>query len=158
MNGNVEFRNSQITLDGRDISGVAIPYGETAVLKNGKKERFLPGAFSPIGSVRFDSHHVRAHILARTGAGLEIFDEVEALRFKACIPETQAGNDLIVLVEANVLQGASIEFRALREYLEGRVRVISKALLIAISIVDDPAYQGARLQKRGNRRWRYPLL
>ncbi len=138
----VEFR-----AEGRRLSGVAIRYGDTASVF-GQLERFEADAFSDLSDVRLDRQHDRRAILARTGAGLEMTDGPDALRFAAELPRTRDADDTLELVRKGVLRGASIEFLASTERLEDRVRVISGADLLAVSIVDNPAYRQSRVEAR----------
>ncbi len=140
---------------GRTLEGVALHYGDIAQIGGGLRERFESGAFSPVSDVVLNSAHDRATPLARTdGGGLTISDDREALRIRAVLPETSAANDTIALVKANVMRGLSIEFRAIKERLEDGVRVIERAHLSAIAIVDTPAYSASTVEarRRKNRR------
>lgn len=135
--------------EGRTLSGVAIRYGDTARLPFGL-EKFEAGAFVDLSNVRLDVQHDRGRIIARTGAGLILTDSPEALTFEATLPETREADDTLRLVRADILRGASIEFRAMRERLERRTRIVSRALLGAVSVVDDPAYKLSAIQARWN--------
>ena len=55
---------------------------------------------------------------------------------------------MAVLVREKVLGGFSVEFDALAERAEGNVRVIERARLRGLGIVDVPAYIDARLEIR----------
>ena len=59
-----------------------------------------------------------------------------------------------------VLKGASVEFVSLRERTIAGVRRISRAALLRIGIVDDPAYPGSTVEARAKgegQRCRYLL-
>ena len=64
---------------------------------------------------------------------------------------------MLTLVHSGVLRGLSIEFNAIEERLDDGVRVIERAHLSAIAVVDSPAYAGsvveARAKKREPRIW-----
>lgn len=75
-------------------------------------------------------------------------DGPDALRFAATLPETREADDLLTTVRSGILRGAGIEFRAISERLENRVRVITRALVAAVSIVDDPAYKQSAIEAR----------
>ena len=51
-------------------------------------------------------------------------------------------------MRAGVLRGLSIEFRAVVERMEGETRVISRATLGAVSVVDSPAYPQSEVEAR----------
>ena len=137
--------------EGRRISGVAVRYGDTATLLFGK-ERFEAGAFPDLSNVRMDVQHDRGRIVTRTGAGLEMTDGPDALRFSAELPATREADDVLTNVRAGIYRGASIEFRAVRQRLVSGVRVISKAVLSAVSVVDNPAYKQSAIEAR----WQEP--
>ena len=132
----------------RRLSGIAVRYGDTATLPWGK-ERFSPGAFAPLGDVLLNAQHQRTVPLARTGgAGLALMDDAEALRIMADLPATRAADDVLVLVRTRVLRSLSIEFRAVTERMESGVRIIDKALLGAIGVVDHGAYPASEVEAR----------
>ena len=56
------------------------------------------------------------------------------------LPDTTEGRDVATLVRDGVLRGFSVEFRATRDRIEGgNVRVVERAELRALSVVDDPS-------------------
>lgn len=112
------------------------------------RERFLAGAFPDLSDVRLDVQHDRRRILTRTGAGLEMTDGPSALEFAAELPGTREADDALELVRRKVLRGASVEFIATSERAESGVRVIEGAELVAVSIVDNPAYRDSKIEAR----------
>ena len=70
---NIERRSRPVELraEGRQLSGVVMPYNERALMPWGG-ERFEPGAFQPLGDVKLNLQHQRTTLLTRTGAGLEL--------------------------------------------------------------------------------------
>ena len=138
----LEFR-----ADERELSGVALRYGDTATLPWGL-ERFEAGAFAPLGDVILNRMHNRDMPIARTGAGLELVDTAEALRIVAKLPETRDSDDTLTLVRAGILRGLSIEFAPVAERMDGGVRVISAAKLSGIAVVDTGAYSQSEVQAR----------
>ena len=114
----------------------------------GARNGFTPGVFGDpeAADVILNAHHQRAVPLARTGGGgLTLADTAEALTFRAELPDTRDAADVMELVRTKVLRGASLEFAAKSERLEGRVRVIRKAELRGLAIVDRPAYSGSTI-------------
>ena len=125
---------------GRVLSGTALRYGDLAQLPWGK-ERVQPGAFSPISDVVLNASHDRGRPLARTGGGgLEIKDDSERMAIRADLPDTREADDVLVLVRQTILRGLSVEFYTEAERTEGDVRIIEKATLVGIGVVDSPAY------------------
>ena len=150
----VERRYTELRHDsGRRIAGVAVRYGDVAQLPWGR-ERFGPLAFAPLGDVILNTQHDRRTPLARTdGGGLVLHDSPTELRIEAALPKTQAADDALELVKAGVFRGLSMEFQATSERMEGGVRVIDKAVLSGVAIVDTPAYPASEVEarRRGDR-------
>ena len=145
-----ERRFSELRQEGRTLSGVLLRYGDTAALPWGR-ERFEPGAFGDVSraDVILNSHHERSRPLARTGGGgLELLDTREALNIRATLPRTQHADDTIALVVSGVLRGLSLEFSAVAEQMETDIRVIERAELRGLAVVDRPAYPDSLVQAR----------
>ena len=147
----IERRFTELRQEGRRLSGVAIRYGSIAVFPWGR-ERFEAGAFGDVGQldVILNSHHVRARPLARTaGGGLQLVDTETELTIRADLPPTSEANDVLALVRSGVLRGLSIEFSAQAERLEeGDLRIVERAKLSAIGVVDRPQYETSTVQAR----------
>ena len=148
----MEYRFCEIRadLEARRLEGRAMRYGDVADL-GAFRERFEAGAFGDLGTadVVLNRQHQRAEPLARTGGGgLVLLDTNLELRIEATLPETRAADDVLALVRNNVLRGLSIEFKALRERFENGVRIVSRARLGAIGVVDSGAYPDAAVAAR----------
>ena len=101
-------------------------YGDVAAIA-GRRERFTPGAFAPVGDVILNKQHERVSPLARTeGGGLELIDTPEALKMRATLPETREATDALALLRKRGLSGLSVEFTAIEEHIEAGVRVITR--------------------------------
>ena len=139
----LERRFSELSQKGRTITGTAMPYGEIATGLP-FPERFEPQSFSPIGDISLTVQHDRKRIIARTGGGgLELIDNPVSLEVRAKLPETRDAQDAHLMVSNGLLRGFSIEFYPLQESQEQGVRVLSSAVLTAVSLVDNPAYEGS---------------
>ena len=149
MNPMIERRYVALRADseGRRLSGVGVRYGDVARLPWGR-ERIEAGAFAPLGDVILNASHARAAPLARVGAGLTLDDTAERLAFSAELPATRAADDVLELVRAGVMRGASVEMRVTAERFESGVRVIERATLAAIGVVDTPAYSASEVEAR----------
>lgn len=128
------------------LEGVAMRFGEVATLPWGR-ERFAVGSLSAdSGGVILNAQHDRARPLARyPDGGLELRFADDALRIRARVADTSAGRDTVALVRAGVLQGLSVEFRAEDERLDDGVRVVKRALLTGVGVVDDGAYDSTTI-------------
>ena len=151
----VEKRFAEVRADGRTLAGVAVRYGDLASFPWGE-ERIEVGAFAPVGDVVLNVQHDRAAPLARTGgAGLVLDDSAERLEVRAELPPTRAADDVLELVRRGVMRGLSVEFRVVAERLDGQVRVIERAALSGVAVVDTPAYPQSDVEarrRRGERR------
>ena len=131
----------EVRASGRTLTGEAVRYGAQAV---DRPERFEPGAFSPIGDVHLNLQHDRSITLASTGDRLQVTDTPQALAVAAELRDGAA----LTLLRRGGLRGLSVEFRALDEHRDNQgVRVIERAALEAIGLVDSPSYSG-RLEVR----------
>ena len=151
-----ERRFSELRQEGRTLSGVLLRYGDVAALPWGR-ERFEPGAFGDVtgADVILNTAHERARPLARTGGGgLELIDTREALNIRATLPITQDANDTIALILSGVLRGLSLEFSAVAERMEGETRIVERAELRGLAVVDRPAYPDSLVQARAELRQR----
>ena len=134
----------------RRLVGTAVRYGDTAKLAFGR-ERFMPGAFGDVKAcdVILNRQHQRTLILARTGGGgLTLDDNERRLLVSAELPETREAQDAIVMVQRKLLRGFSLEFRAREERFENRTRIIERAELVGVSLVDTPAYSDSQVALR----------
>ena len=145
-----EKRYCELRAEGRILSGVGITYGDIAVLPFGR-ERFQAGAFPGVATsdVILNASHDRGRPLARTGGGgLVLTDTAKELSIRADLAPTREADDTLTLVRAGVLRGISLEFIARSEGREGNVRVIERAELRGLGVVDRPAYGGSVVSAR----------
>ena len=136
---------AEIRLSGRVLAGRAMVYGLPATLAPGSREMFLPGAFGKnLPAVPLNLQHDRGLVLAEPGT-FDLQDTPEALLVRARLPASSAA---IRLVQRKALQGLSIEFDPLSERQEGSLRVIERARLRGIGLVDSPAYRASTVEVR----------
>ena len=135
-----ERRFCELRAEGRVLEGEAIVYGDVAEFPWGR-ERIDAGAFAPLDDVILNRQHKRDTPLARTdGGGLELIDSPEVLRIRASLPNTNTANETISLVKAKILRGLSIEFHTRQERQDGDLRIIERAELVAVAVVDSGQY------------------
>ena len=133
----LEFRAS-----GRTIVGEAVRYGVQAT---DRPERFEAGAFQPLDRHRLNLQHDRGIVLASTGDRLTLTDTPQALEVRAELRDGAA----LSLLRRGGLRGLSVEFRALQERRDNGVRVIERAKLEDIGLVDSGSYAGRLEVRRG---------
>ena len=125
------------------VEGVCVRYGDECRLP-GFRERFRAGAFGNVDGLDVFANvmHDRSRPLACTnGGGLLLSDSTEHLRAVVELPPTRDGEDAAELLKRRVLTGFSIEFQVEAERFEADdLRIVEKAVLRGVSIVDRPAY------------------
>ncbi len=141
----------------RQLMGIVMPYNTVSPHYH---EIFEPGAFGDLdkADVMLNAMHQRPQPLARTGAGLQLVDTREHLRMTATLPHTRVADDTLELVRGGILRGLSVEFHSLQEHKQGSIRVVTRAKLTGIGVVDKPGYDDAVVearsaQKRRRRLW-----
>ena len=134
-----EFR-----VQGRTLSGRALVYGDVSP---DFRERFLPGAFGAVGTIQVNLQHDKSLVVAPSAI---LTDSPRELRVRADLPE---GSAALALVSRGTLNGFSIEFHARAERREAGVRVIERAELTGLALVDRGAYPQsvAEVRKRSGR-------
>ena len=134
----------EVRVSGRTLTGTAMAYG---TISPSFQERFAAGAFGEVRAVDLNLQHDRGIVLAR---GAELTDSPEALRVSATLPE---GSAALALVRRRAMRGFSIEFHARAERRESGIRVVERAELTGLALVDRPAYpaSGAEVRARSGR-------
>ena len=123
-----------------------MPYGAVAVLPWGR-ERFEARAFAGgADDVILNRQHDRGRPLARTGAGLVLTEAADALMLRAEIPAGVEQDQALADVRAGILRGLSVEFVAVEERMAVDVRVIQRARLTGIGLVDRAQYETATVE------------
>lgn len=147
-----DFTAAEQSIDGRTLSGYAAVYGQDSrqIVEGGRKfvERIAPGAFNETLSsgadVKLYYNHDASMPLARTRSGtLQLKSDRNGLAFTASLPETTLGNDVRALIERGDLSGEmSFGFYVSEDsWNKDRTqRLVKKAQLVEVSIVQDAAY------------------
>ena len=130
---------------GRTLSGRVMTYGD---ISPEHRERFLPGAFGPAPSAPLNIQH--DHKMIVLGAGDYVLTDTDrALEIRAELSPSSAA---LELVRRGALNGYSVEFHARAERRESGVRVIERAALVGIGLVDAPSYPGSTAEIRARAR------
>ena len=147
-----DFTAAEQSIDGRTLAGYAAVYGQDSreIVEGGRKfvERIAPGAFNETLSsgadVKLYYNHDASMPLARTRSGtLQLKSDRNGLSFSASLPETTLGNDVRALIERGDLSGEmSFGFFVTEDsWNKDRTqRLVKKASLVEVSIVQDAAY------------------
>ena len=100
--------------------------------------------------------HDRGAPIAR--AALE--DAPDALRFRAELPPGARQDQALSDIRAGLLTGASVEYLPARggERFDAGIRVVSRAVIGRLSVVDDPAFKQSRIEARSDREPRRKLF
>ena len=139
----VEFRQSEQGV----ITGTVMKYGDVAHIGRTYHERFMPGSLE-YDDVIVNLLHDRRQPVARTGAGLELQETSQTLEARMVMPDTEFGRRAQELITAKIVRGLSAEFIPKVESYEAGVRVIKRAELVGIGLVDRPAYPNSTLDMR----------
>jgi len=123
----------------------------------GFRERIDPGAFdgADMSDVVAVFNHNFDILLARTSSKtLKLYTDNAGLNGEFSVPDTNAGNDLLILIERGDIRKASFQFivakdRWIKDPDNGDIRIIEKFLkIIDISPVLFEAYQDTDVAKR----------
>jgi HK97 family phage prohead protease len=149
----IRFTAQSVTLDAaageadtpRTISGIAVPYGETATVSTGQQVRIEQGALPVDGPApRLLESHDPSRIVGLVTAR----EETDAgMLFTAEIARTAAGNDLVELVKMGALDSVSIGIEALDYEMDGPTMVVKAADWQELSVVYQPAFAGATISE-----------
>lgn len=143
----MELRFCEFRAEGDTLEGVALRYGDEATI-GPFRERFEAGSVAISPDAIANLQHDRTKPVARIGAGLEFRDDGTELRAVIQLPDTAFAREARELVNARILRGFSLEFRATEDVWEGKSRSIRKALVTGLGIVDVPAYRQSEIQTR----------
>ena len=125
------------------LTGEAVRYGalnpRAAPGARAMSERFEPGSLVPVEPVVLNLQHDPERRIATTADGsLRLHDSPDALRIEADLRE---GSAELALVRRGALRGLSVEFFAIAERREADVRVLTRAGLPAIGLVDTGSHE-----------------
>ena len=140
------FRATEFRTEGRRLSGVVIRYGDTSPTH---RERFSPGA------LRFDSvplnyrHNQLCAVGWHPNGGVELRDSSEALTMTAELPPLPAADRALREVRGGRLGGLSVEFHCELDRQESGIRIIEKARLVGVGLVESPSYPQSKVETRG---------
>ena len=129
----------------RTITGVAVPYGETATVSDGTQVRFEQGALPVEGKApKLFMYHDSSQPV---GLVTERVDTPEGMMFAARISATAAGDEALTLALAGVLDSVSVGINPTRfSYDEEGTMIVTAAEWLELSLVPIPAFAGAVIE------------
>ena len=126
---------------GRTLTGTVLRYGD---ISPGHREQFMAGSLAPVPAVPLNLQHDRRMVVLEPGEFI-LNDTPRALEVRAELPPDSAA---IKLVKRGALNGFSVEFNARSERREAGVRIIERAELVGIGLVDQPSYPASKAEVR----------
>ena len=147
-----------LAIDGRKLTGSAVPYSKVGFPSDGVPTIIRPGAFGTIGDVVANVAHDPARVIARTeGGSMTLTDSPTELLFAAELPVTREADDVLALVRAGILRGLSIEANAPGAAMVKGVRVVTAATLTGLAIVARPGFKETSVQVAAEDGGRRPI-
>lgn len=141
----IEIREFEARADQTEgtITGLAVPYNQTADIGGVYQERFVPGAIDNVDDVKiFYGHDHKSTPIGKVIAGRETEAGYEVT---AKISDTPKGNEVLTLMRDGVLNKFSVGFQALESERDGSTVTRTKVSLKEISVVPFPAFAGASI-------------
>jgi HK97 family phage prohead protease len=145
---NLETREfeARADIEERTITGLAVPYGETANIGGDYVERFAPGAIRSIDDVKIFYGHAHDDLPIgkvisgrETDAGYEITAKLTA--------GVQRADETLALMRDSVLNKFSVGFIPVNSTKDGQTITRNEIDLKEISVVAFPAYSGATINE-----------
>ena len=130
----------------RTITGVAVPYGETATVSDGTQVRFEQGALPVEGKApKLFMYHDSS---MPVGLVTERVDTEEGMMFSARISATAAGDEALTLALDGVLDSVSVGVNPTKfRYDDEGTMIVEAADWLELSLVPIPAFAGAEIEK-----------
>jgi HK97 family phage prohead protease len=130
----------------RTITGVAVPYGETATVSDGTQVRFEKGALPVEGKApKLFMYHDSS---MPVGLVTERVDTDEGMMFSARISATVAGDEALTLALDGVLDSVSVGVNPTKfSYDDEGIMIVTEAEWLELSLVPIPAFAGAVIEK-----------
>lgn len=136
-----EFDIRETNTELREVSGIAVPYGQVTELGGGMRERFDVGSAIPADDAMLFWRHDEP-----IGKIIEHEQTDEGLVIRAKISETPRGNEAYTLVRDGVISKFSVGFEPIEQRIEEDGTIVrTLANVREVSLVPMPAYDGATL-------------
>jgi HK97 family phage prohead protease len=131
----------------RTITGIAVPYGETATVSDGTQVRFEPGSLPVEGKApKLFMYHDSSQPV---GLVFERVDDPQiGMMFSARISATAAGDEALTLALDGVLDSVSVGVNPTKfSYDDEGTMIVTQAEWLELSLVPIPAFAGAVIEK-----------
>jgi hypothetical protein len=139
-----EFEVREVNEELRQVSGLAVPYGQSVNIGD-YKEQIQRGAFGTPENVALFYGHNHRNGGMPIGKVVSFRDTDEGLEIDAVISKTRDGDEVYTLLKDGVLNRFSVGFEPVDQKVDGDTVVRTKALLREVSIVPMPAYAAAKV-------------
>lgn len=144
--GQLETRES----GGRhELEGLCVPFDQVTVKAGPQPEMFVRGAFAEIdakvvGKIRLTDYN-HSHERRPVGVATVLEERAPGLWGRFRFYDTPEGRSAYENVREETYGGLSIGFYPRAEEIRGGIRTITSAALHHVSLVDEPAYDDARI-------------
>lgn len=136
-----EFDIRETNTELREVSGIAVPYGQVTELGGGMRERFDIGSAIPADDAMLFWRHDEP-----IGKIIEHEQTDEGLVIRARISSTPRGDEAYTLVRDGVISKFSVGFEPIEQRIEEDGTIVrTLANVREVSLVPMPAYDGATL-------------
>jgi HK97 family phage prohead protease len=135
--------------DGRTVCGIIAPFNRATTVDDGAgpyREAFVPGSFAKTIAERGHKVQFRAHHAKRTnplGVASLLREDAAGVYGEFRVSKTQAGDEVLELVNDGALDSFSVGFAPLRSRKANGIVERIEVALREVSIVCDPAYSDA---------------
>ena len=139
----LETREVELRLDAleeRTITGLAVPYGQSASIGGAYEERFAPGAIGSVEDVKLFYGHEEP--IGKVISGRDVDGGFE---ITAKVSNTSRGEEVLTLMRDGVLNKFSVGFMPVEQTRDGSLITRTKVDLKEVSVVPFPAFAGANI-------------
>jgi HK97 family phage prohead protease/HK97 family phage major capsid protein len=140
----METRSFEVRLDTetREVTGLAVPYGQTADIGGAYREAFVAGAIRSVEGVKLFWQHAEP-----IGKLLEGRDTEKGFFIRAKISDTPRGQEAYTLLRDGVIDKFSVGFVPVEQTRDGDLITRTLVDLKEVSLVSFPAFSGASVSE-----------
>lgn len=140
----MEVRSFEVRLDEqtREVTGLAVPYGQVADIGGAYQEQFVAGAIRSVEDVKLFWQHSEP-----IGKILEGRDTADGFEIRAKISDTPRGQEAYTLLRDGVINKFSVGFVPVEQTRDGNLVTRTLVDLKEVSLVSFPAFSGASVSE-----------